>query len=245
MMRAIFRPILLSTMIGFFTLLMIACNGQAIDPVQKAEAQRKLSELNIPYSEAAFIDHVKRNQHSVVKLFLDAGMSPETQMRVPDTVMPSIIVQSYPILFASAKGHIDIVTHLINAGADVNIRDQTDYNALDNAVGSNRARVVEILLQSGARIVDGYPLYRAAGNGRADIVESLIGAGSSTEKTDRNGKTALMNAVFDREVNVVKALINGGANVHAVDNFGNTPLSVAKLRNDKKTIDLLHKAGAR
>ena len=57
--------------------------------------------------------------------------------------------------------------------------------------------------------------------------------------------TRLILAAYNGEKEVAELLINKGANVNAVENGGETSLDWAIERDDKKTIDLLRKHGAK
>jgi len=79
-----------------------------------------------------------------------------------------------PLSIAAAQGRIDIVSHLLNHGAEINARDQLGHTALSEATFNGRAAVVEVLLMNGAEVNtlanDGTPLDIASrGNNTAMI----------------------------------------------------------------------------
>ena len=112
-----------------------------------------------------------------------------------------------------------IMSMLIEAGADVNAREQnSDMTPLVYAAcrkGGNQ--FIDILLQSGAEI------------------NAKVGA---------SGITALVCAVEMQDAETVKMLIAAGADLEMADNSGKTPLMRAKSKQAEEIVQLLSDAGA-
>ena len=70
-------------------------------------------------------------------------------------------------------------------------------------------------------------LYKAAANGKADAVESLLEAGAEVDATDNAGQTVLMIAANTGQKEAVEHLLNDGARVDARSDAGITALHVA------------------
>jgi ankyrin repeat protein len=96
-------------------------------------------------------------------------------------------------LFAACKrGHIEVVTILIDAGANVN-------------QGKNDGRT---------------PLYVACEKGLTEIVAKLIAANADVNKADNTGVTPLLIACQKGHTKVVTTLIAANASVSHVSNRG-------------------------
>ncbi|CAJ1449826.1 unnamed protein product [Effrenium voratum] len=112
----------------------------------------------------------------LVKL-LDEPVNPDT-MREGSSALDT----------AAARGHVTIIRHLIEAGANV-------VGALHSAAREGQLCAVECLLQLGAdkdAANDQWltPLHVAAMNCQCDIVTCLVEARADPNKTDRKGRTA-------------------------------------------------------
>ena len=112
-----------------------------------------------------------------------------------------------------------IMSMLIEAGADVNARDQnSDMTPLVYAAcrkGGNQ--FIDLLLRSGAEI------------------NAKVGA---------SGITALVCAVEMKDAETVKMLIAAGADLEMADNYGKTPLMRAQSKHAEEIVQLLSDAGA-
>ncbi len=89
-------------------LALMACGSGQED------ALKKLGQMNIPYNEDSFIDRAKNADTVAVKLFLAAGMDPNTTGKAGKTAL----------MVAARGGYMEIVQLLLDKGADVNARDK-------------------------------------------------------------------------------------------------------------------------
>ena len=104
---------------------------------------------------------------------------------------------------------------LVEAGADVNQISQ-HFTALGMAAVVRRADLIEFLLRNGADVnlmADRTPLMLAAESGDEKIVWTLLNAGANPNQ-DKNGYTALKEAIFRDNLPVVEVLIRHGADVN-------------------------------
>ncbi|XP_049821633.1 poly [ADP-ribose] polymerase tankyrase isoform X3 [Aethina tumida] len=74
------------------------------------------------------------------------------------------------------------------------------------------------------------PLHFAAGYGRRDVVEFLLGAGASIQARDDGGLHPLHNACSFGHADVVRLLLEAGANPNTRDNWNYTPLHEAAIK---------------
>lgn len=101
-----------------------------------------------------------------------------------------------PIFWAIEYGHLNIVNHLIENGAQVNVKGYSDLT----------------------------PLHLASKHGRKDIVILLLRADAESDATDSDGCTPLHIACENAKLDVARVLISHGANINAKSMFGLTPL---------------------
>ena len=113
------------------------------------------------------------------------------------------------LIDAAYKGNLKKVRKLLEAGADVNTKDED--RAYDD-------------ITSG----DGYTaLIHASNKGHTEIVEALLEAGADINVKSRDGFTALILASLWDNTEVVKALLEAGADVNVKDKIGGTALTAA------------------
>ena len=121
----------------------------------------------------------------------------------------SVNPPSVDIHTATFMGNLSAVRQHINAGSDLNVKDQ---------YGST-------------------PLIIATTFGKAEVAKSLIEAGADMNITSNEGATPLHTAAFFCRTEIVKALLDKGADKTLKNNYGSTPLeTVAGPFNEVKGI---------
>ena len=165
----------------------------------------------------------------------EVGVGPETSAfseadtrgfnEVPATTTPL----DSELLDAVRQNDSRRVLSLLNAGADVNHKDESGFTVLVNALAEYKLEFVEELLARGA--VTNFSI--------------LI------DEEDREPSTTqlhldllLLKAVTDRSWNLARKIINQGANINAKDHEGFTVLTTALASLDVALIDLLLSHGA-
>ena len=128
------------------------------------------------------------------------------------------------------------VQALLDAGADINARNNYGWTALMHAARNGDPDQDDRGWTA---------LMRAARMGHANIVEILIQQGADLEKSDNQGWTALLWAVNQEHLSVVDALANHGADVNVKAKDGRTPLMVAISEGNDEILERLKKAGAK
>lgn len=186
------------------------------------------------------------------------------------------------LILATGARNAPLVRALLDAGAKIDFRDGEDRTAYSYAAQLGCQEVKEMLAAAGASLDAGLAefravygdeaFYRAASDGRTDLVEAmlaaganpdsvgrgtltalmgarepstidaLLAAGATLEKRDGAGFTALMWAVAFRKPEIVRRLIAAGADVNARNNDGK---SVLELARDPETEEILKAAGAK
>ena len=149
---------------------------------------------------------------------------------------------------ACSTGDVNLVKKLINEGANVNYRDNSnkfikERTPLHIAVNKGHGEVVKLLLDNGAdftaRTLPGrmQPLHYAAYEGFKDIAQLLIEKGADVNSKDRYSWTPLHTAVSRKHIGLVRLLIETGADVALKNGDGKTPLQVA---DNNEIIELLN-----
>ena len=124
-----------------------------------------------------------------------------------------------PLLLSSADNNLEMVKLLVEAGADVNRKHkETGKNAL---------------------------IYASA-NGHLDILRYLLARPEIlVNAKDKEGKTALIHAVFYARKETISILLNNKANPNARTNVDESALGFALKGGRPEIVSLLRQAGAR
>lgn len=137
---------------------------------------------------------------------------------------------------------ISIIKNLLHAGADVHHFEVGKYRAplseaLDIHYSLSANEAAKLLLKWRANPnVEARPyeraLFKAALNGKKDVVEELIKAGADLENKERCGQfqneTALFAAIHHVHLETVKLLLDKGAKKDAKNDKQKTPLQIAE-----------------
>jgi hypothetical protein len=157
-----------------------------------------------------------------------------------------------PLQLAVISGISEMVTTLIDGGADVNQTGSESQTALHYVASSEMddpIASVSALIDAEADVdaVDSErmtPLHMAAQNGCSDIVKLLIGAGATIDCRDEGGNTPLHLAVESGHTEVVAVLIESEARVNITNDKGLTPLTGAMEMDYPEITEMLVHAGA-
>jgi len=150
---------------------------------------------------------------------------------------------------ASHAGSTDIVSLLLDKGADVNAQDADGYTALSIASRNGHTEVVKLLLDKGADVnvqdADGdTALIWASRNGHTEVVKLLLDKGADINAKDKYGDTALILASRKGHTEIVKVLLNAGADINAKDGNDWTALMLASFYGHTEIVKVLLNAGA-
>ena len=151
---------------------------------------------------------------------------------------------------AAREGTEAEVKAVLEAGADVNARDEGGRTALHWAAWKNEPTVVKALLDAGAKtnprdIDHGFtPLLDAAYNPNPSVIEALIEAGANANARGRGGWTGLHAAAWNANPAAAEALLAAGADPNARDEGGGTPLHAAAEDAHLSVIEALLAADA-
>lgn len=156
-------------------------------------------------------------------------------------------IYGWTSLFLSCrKGYVEVVSSLLNRGADINRADNEGCSPLMMAVREGRVRIVEILLSRPDIAINARDsknrtaLFIASYWGREEVVRLLLGAGADFRPTGDDGSTPLSKAAELGRVGVVNILLcQEGIHHDARDGDGRTALWKASSRGKEEVVKLL------
>ena len=196
----------------------------------------------------------------MVKLLLKAGGNPNGRAKHTGGTALSAV-------FASGNRgpkYLEIAQFLIDAGADVKLRDERGRSALDIAAENGSLPGVEFLTSHGSdpndrsQLTGDTALHRAAENGFPDVVAALLVKGANPNAQNLVGNAPLHYAGLlptrvstvthpnrsRDQVTIAELLINHGAEVNIRTKSGQPPLFYAKRTNSTELVLFLERAGA-
>lgn len=142
-----------------------------------------------------------------------------------------------------------IMNYLISRGADVNMRNQEDKNALDIAIDAGVPGMASLLIDKNADLghadASGMtPLLKAIAKKEEEIAGALIQGGADPDRKDLSGRTPLHYAVSNNLIDTAVLLIDKGGDVNAKDRNGGTALMKASAKGNLKLVQKLVENGA-
>ena len=167
--------------------------------------------------ECALCEPAVNGDFAEVKRLIADGANPNTWLKSGAQILSGVgIDRATPLMYASDRGHTEIVKVLLAADADVNA---ANYNG-DTA------------------------LILASVEERAEVVKMLIAAGADLDAKQIRGSTALHFVIFNNNAEIVKMLLDAGANTKIAFN-GVALLIIAKKLGHAEIVRLLEEAEAK
>jgi ankyrin repeat protein len=216
--------------------------------LSEQKAREDLVEKGIEFNNESFLSNIEENDIEIVKLFIDAGVNPNTQT-----------AGHTALGMAAEKGNFELAKLLIENGADVNQSIKPNKRTpLMIAVIANRGKqeesqLVGLLIESGsdinAKTSNGYTAlsFAVPYNNIPPFIQ-LLKSGADPNVLVKysnadSGKMPLLSLIaldyFD--LNLLKLLLEYGADPKISTEYGFTPLFCA---SNKQKIEILLKYGA-
>jgi Ankyrin repeats (many copies) len=149
-----------------------------------------------------------------------------------------------PLHVAASAGHSDMLSLLIEHGADVNGRGLVGNTPLHRASRNARLEAGQFLLNRGANIdapndYNSTALIYSTDWSHAEFARMLLERGAMIDARGIYGRTALHWAAADGQTEVVRLLLERGADAHVRDEDGNTPYKLGLRKGHHETVELL------
>ncbi|NGX48073.1 MAG: hypothetical protein K1000chlam3_01461 [Chlamydiae bacterium] len=245
----------------YFCLLLLLVGSVQIDAKEENLAVEDYSKMSITELDAAFILAVQEHRSDKVQELIQAGANVNTPIpytwtsgdcdwKIESTALMYAVRHNCPnmvkvLLTAEKKlnealdvaikeGYSDVVEELIKGGADINYVNKNEDTPLIIAIQHARA-TAEFSPQAQEHA-------RSRWNQRRKIIQTLLKAGANINHVNKYGRTALMEAVIEHDLNTVQNLlqapeINTGSffgfatkPINYADKDGNTALILAIQR---------------
>jgi len=201
----------------------------SVSPIIRAASSGDLAELEVLLREGADVDHV------------DPRRSREEEWEKS--------IARTPLSAAAQRGHLSVITVLLDRGAEVGLAPSGEPTALMYAAGGGHLPVVDRLISAGAdvdRVIDGdgTALILAARNGQHEVVERLLGRGADPDLEVDGDGSPLVAAGRSGVLGVVQSLLDAGANPSKGVSGDGNPMIAAVDRGDLASLEALVAAGA-
>lgn len=149
-----------------------------------------------------------------------------------------------PLHYAAENGYDEIISLLLEAGADVNALNSAGFTPFQVLMICEHYSpvVVSRMIRAGAKV--GTPLHQAILENDNALVEDLLRGHKFINSTDDLGNTPLHLAVAVNNADLIMPLLEGGAHIDAFDMYETTPLQEACAMGQFYAASLLLNNGA-
>ncbi len=156
-----------------------------------------------------------------------------------------------PLMLAADSGSAEMLSLLLESGAEVNQLSEDGNTALHFAAEFGSVEACRLLLLHGAKVsvADDHwltPLHLAAEHSFTDVMQLLLNSGANPNAGQGIASTPLHKAAGAGQLEAIELLLANGADVGALDSAGETPLRLAARADRIEAVELLlnHKAPA-
>ncbi|XP_078348823.1 transient receptor potential cation channel subfamily A member 1-like isoform X2 [Oculina patagonica] len=155
-----------------------------------------------------------------------------------------------PIHYAAAKGSREIVQKLLDAGANVNVKDIEEKVPIHMATESGSLACVRALLDANLKSLHSAeyrlrtPIHYAAFEGHVHLVKFLLDKGANPDQRDENHLTPILLAARLDHYQTIVMLLDHGAKIGTVSKNKTTAIDIAAYFGNPRTVRLLLDRGA-
>lgn len=186
--------------------------------------QKFINEINLPNERGTTPLHeaVTLDEINIVKFLL----LNHANVRATNNKNEEVIIDAI-----KHGADIEIISLLLEYGADINVKDADGYSPLMIAVNQRNVELIKFLLQHGANIneltKDGKNVlfYAYANHASEEIIQILLDSDIDVNLKDKNDNLMLIDAIKDNNIAFVNSLISKKADVNLTDISGRSALS--------------------
>lgn len=192
------------------------------------------------------LEAIEANELDMVRVLLNGGADVEERHNDED--------ESLPLSFAACKGYNEIVSLLLDHGADIEGKDKYDCTAVANVAPTEHISTMRLLLERGAdsraRAVSGYnALAVAVSSKRIEMVKLLLQNGTHGPQPKQQANDAFFWACNSGNMDMIKLFLEYGCDpardglatgqlaIHAAATSGNVDLVDFFLQQDGIELD--------
>lgn len=155
---------------------------------------------------------------------------------------------------AAVKGDYDAFSLLVQNGASMDVRANSEATIVHCAAWGGNDRILELIFKSAPRAGTWSnqrdkggltALHTAVIRGHLEVTARLLKEGAQIDALALGNNTALCHAVAVGDFEATNLLIKGGADVNHLPSNGQPPLVIAAINGDVKSYRLLSEHGAR
>uniref|UniRef100_A0A0G4H230 Uncharacterized protein n=1 Tax=Chromera velia CCMP2878 TaxID=1169474 RepID=A0A0G4H230_9ALVE len=222
--------------------LHTAVDLQRDSPNQRKEcADESEALVDQKEKEEALIDAAREGDFRKVKKILEE----DAKVCRLNLDMPDPLRGWTPLIWASCKGHAEIVQLLIAANASV------DWQTKDGVTGAlfwashqGYTKIVRLLVDAKANVdlqdrKGETALFRASEKGHTDMVRLLVNAKANVDIQNQDERSALIRAASNGHTEIVRLLVDTNAKVDTQDRYCETALITASYKGHTDIVRLL------
>ncbi|MFX1586932.1 MAG: ankyrin repeat domain-containing protein [Promethearchaeota archaeon] len=193
-----------------------------------------LENNKISFSPDEFVYRARIGDLDTLKLFIIAGMSPDTTDSCGLT----------PLISSLESENIDMIQLLLDSDIDINKPDSCGNTALIKAILKSDHDIINLILSKNPDVnicnnIGETPLILSAMQGKKKILDTLLNLGANINQVDNKGWTPLMYASFNGHFDIVNILVEHKADLDLENdggqvNFRDCPNVVSKISVSKK-----------
>ncbi|EQA44720.1 ankyrin repeat protein [Leptospira broomii serovar Hurstbridge str. 5399] len=207
-----YSPLLLAVDLGNYEIAEYLLKKNA-DPKKKNSEGRTILHLTALHNDFEILDLFSENQE-VHTLLENRDQDGNT-----------------PLLLSALYDSVECLDRLIRWGADPLARNLSGKSAREEA---DRMKFHHTLKTIDTATVNLF--FKAAAEGRTDIVERILSNGYEAEIRDAQGRTPLLLAVQAEKADLADLLVKNGASPYSKDKEGNSPIAIV----EKSESPMLH-----
>ncbi|AFM23745.1 ankyrin repeat domain-containing protein [Desulfomonile tiedjei] len=211
------------------------------------------------------IEAVRKNNLDLIKFLLNHGADVNAKDRRDQGVILNATVEirigggadpddatdggKTALMTAASAGNLELITFLIDQGADVYAKDLYGGTVLMYAASQSNIEVLKFFIDKGLDVKSknnkgDTTLMSAASGGNLEVMKFLVDNGVDVNAANKNGDTALTAHASQQNLDVFQFLIDRGADVNAKSKDGTTVLMRVSTGGNLRAVKFLISKGA-